>query len=90
MSCFDLLVPHMGELVGGSVREERADVLEEKMREEGMILPEQSSSQSHSFVFIAGTVLTEKQTRDRTHGTSPCVSSGLRRTEALVWASSGW
>ncbi|KAI4293957.1 asparaginyl-tRNA synthetase [Schizophyllum commune Loenen D] len=43
VSCFDLLVPHMGELVGGSVREERADVLEEKMREEGMILPEQSS-----------------------------------------------
>ena len=53
MSCFDLLVPHMGELVGGSVREERADVLEEKMREEGMILPEQSSSQSHPFVVIA-------------------------------------
>ena len=43
----------MGELVGGSVREERADVLEEKMREEGMILPEQSSGESTSFVPIA-------------------------------------
>ncbi|KAL1744059.1 asparaginyl-tRNA synthetase [Schizophyllum fasciatum] len=32
----------MGELVGGSVREERAGVLEEKMRECGLILPEQS------------------------------------------------
>ncbi|KAL1742617.1 hypothetical protein HDZ31DRAFT_65807 [Schizophyllum fasciatum] len=42
VACFDLLVPHMGELVGGSVREERAGVLEEKMRECGLILPEQS------------------------------------------------
>ena len=31
MACFDLLVPHVGELVGGSVREERADILEQKM-----------------------------------------------------------
>ncbi|KAG6897668.1 hypothetical protein C0992_012417 [Termitomyces sp. T32_za158] len=33
VGCFDLIVPHMGELVGGSVREERADVLDGKMRE---------------------------------------------------------
>lgn len=33
VGCFDLIVPHMGELVGGSVREERANVLEGKMRE---------------------------------------------------------
>ena len=32
VACFDLVVPYMGELVGGSVREERADVLEDKMR----------------------------------------------------------
>ncbi|KAG6810482.1 hypothetical protein H0H92_011690 [Tricholoma furcatifolium] len=32
VACFDLVVPGMGELVGGSVREERADVLEGKMR----------------------------------------------------------
>lgn len=31
VACFDLLVPHVGELVGGSVREERADVLERQM-----------------------------------------------------------
>jgi asparaginyl-tRNA synthetase len=31
VACFDLVVPYMGELVGGSVREERAEVLEEKM-----------------------------------------------------------
>jgi asparaginyl-tRNA synthetase len=28
VACFDLLVPHVGELIGGSVREERYDVLE--------------------------------------------------------------
>ncbi|KAG5645263.1 hypothetical protein DXG03_006565 [Asterophora parasitica] len=32
VACFDLIVPHVGELVGGSVREERAEVLEEQMR----------------------------------------------------------
>jgi asparaginyl-tRNA synthetase len=33
VACFDLLVPHVGELIGGSVREERPRILEEKMRE---------------------------------------------------------
>jgi asparaginyl-tRNA synthetase len=31
VDCFDLLVPHVGELVGGSVREERMDILEGRM-----------------------------------------------------------
>lgn len=31
VACFDLLIPHVGEMIGGSVREERADVLKEKM-----------------------------------------------------------
>lgn len=38
VACFDLLVPHVGELIGGSVREERPLVLEEKMRETGLLL----------------------------------------------------
>lgn len=36
VACFDLLVPHAGELAGGSVREERLDRLDEKMRLAGM------------------------------------------------------
>ena len=32
----DLLVPHVGELVGGSQREERLDILENRMKELGM------------------------------------------------------
>lgn len=31
VACFDLLVPNVGELIGGSVREERAHILQEKM-----------------------------------------------------------
>lgn len=37
VACFDLLIPHVGELIGGSVREESVDVLERKMREAGLI-----------------------------------------------------
>ena len=38
VACFDLLVPHVGELIGGSVREERPRILEAKMREAGLLL----------------------------------------------------
>jgi asparaginyl-tRNA synthetase len=36
VACFDLLVPRMGELAGGGLREERLDQLLEKMRARGM------------------------------------------------------
>ncbi|KAF7308769.1 Asparaginyl-tRNA synthetase [Mycena kentingensis (nom. inval.)] len=36
VGCFDLLVPHAGELVGGSVREDRFDVLRASMLDKGM------------------------------------------------------
>lgn len=36
VACFDLLIPHLGELVGGSMREERLDVLEKELVERSM------------------------------------------------------
>lgn len=38
VAAMDLLVPRVGELVGGSQREERLEVLEERMRRDGMNL----------------------------------------------------
>ena len=40
VGAFDLLVPKMGELTGGSQREERLDVLEKKIVDMGMELEE--------------------------------------------------
>jgi asparaginyl-tRNA synthetase len=37
VACFDLLVPRAGELAGGSVREERWDVLTNRMRKAGLL-----------------------------------------------------
>ena len=39
---FDLLVPHIGELIGGSVRDEWPHVLEAKMRETGLLIDDGS------------------------------------------------
>ena len=36
VSCFDLLVPGLGELAGGSLREERLEIIESKINEAGM------------------------------------------------------
>ncbi|GJE99581.1 asparaginyl-tRNA synthetase [Phanerochaete sordida] len=36
VACFDLLVPHLGELVGGSLREERMASLRKGMKREGL------------------------------------------------------
>lgn len=36
VACFDMLVPNVGELVGGSVREERYDVLMQRIRQSGL------------------------------------------------------
>ena len=36
VACFDLLVPHIGELAGGSLREERLDPLRSRMTALGL------------------------------------------------------
>ncbi|KAI0300599.1 asparaginyl-tRNA synthetase [Multifurca ochricompacta] len=36
VACFDLLVPHIGELVGGSLREERPTLLEAAIKRQGL------------------------------------------------------
>ncbi|KAF9236681.1 hypothetical protein BU15DRAFT_89065 [Melanogaster broomeanus] len=36
VACFDLLVPHVGELVGGSLREERLEALQKRMHVHGL------------------------------------------------------
>ena len=36
VACFDLLVPHVGELVGGSLREERSALLEAAIQRQGL------------------------------------------------------
>jgi asparaginyl-tRNA synthetase len=36
VACFDLLVPHVGELVGGSLREERLTLLESAIKQQGL------------------------------------------------------
>lgn len=36
VACFDLLVPHVGELVGGSLREERPTLLEAAIKQQGL------------------------------------------------------
>ena len=46
VACFDLLVPHVGELIGGSVREERPLVLEENMREAGLLTTTDDTQQN--------------------------------------------
>ena len=36
VACFDLLLPEVGELIGGSVREDNYDVLREKAQKTGL------------------------------------------------------
>lgn len=46
VACFDLLVPRIGELVGGSVREERWDVLARRMEGAGLLLSNEERGNS--------------------------------------------
>ena len=39
VSAMDLLVPNIGELIGGSMREENYDILSKKMEEKNVVIP---------------------------------------------------
>jgi asparaginyl-tRNA synthetase len=46
VDCFDLIVPHVGELAGGSMREHRLAQLEENMTSHGLPLPTRSKPET--------------------------------------------
>ncbi|KAJ3720887.1 hypothetical protein C8R42DRAFT_669231 [Lentinula raphanica] len=48
VACFDLLVPGVGELAGGSVREERYEILKQSMERAGLLSPSPSPYPSPS------------------------------------------
>ncbi|KAK0217385.1 asparaginyl-tRNA synthetase [Armillaria nabsnona] len=70
VGCFDLIVPYVGELVGGSVREERVDVLESKMRKDGLGLGK------HEYGWYADL---------RRYGGSPHVGFGMGFERLVAW-----
>ncbi|KAK0473723.1 asparaginyl-tRNA synthetase [Armillaria novae-zelandiae] len=70
VGCFDLIVPYVGELVGGSVREERVDVLESKMRKDSLGLGK------HEYGWYADL---------RRYGGSPHVGFGMGFERLVAW-----
>ncbi|KAK0203901.1 asparaginyl-tRNA synthetase [Desarmillaria ectypa] len=70
VGCFDLIMPYVGELVGGSVREERVDVLESKMRKDGLGLGK------HEYGWYADL---------RRYGGSPHVGFGMGFERLVGW-----
>lgn len=48
VDCFDLIVPHMGELAGGSMREHRLAELEDNMRRHGLEVPKTRDAKQSS------------------------------------------
>ncbi|KAI9884903.1 MAG: hypothetical protein M1823_003310 [Watsoniomyces obsoletus] len=71
VACFDLLVPEMGEIAGGSLREHREEELIQSMREHGLLKPTESSPLS-KLRALAGqdqSMLNQEQTMSSFDGT---------------------
>ncbi|KAK4999707.1 asparaginyl-tRNA synthetase [Elasticomyces elasticus] len=64
VACFDLLVPDVCELVGGSMREYRASELIEAMRQQGMIKQTLLTSVANDDKISEGTAATRKVTEN--------------------------
>ncbi|KAG7085718.1 hypothetical protein E1B28_003262 [Marasmius oreades] len=72
-ACFDLLVPGVGELVGGSVREEREDVLLQRMKEVGLWTEENGLGHYEWYMDL------------RRYGGSPHVGFGMGFERLVSW-----
>ncbi|KAE8220515.1 hypothetical protein CF319_g5966 [Tilletia indica] len=91
VACFDLLVPRVGELAGGSVREEREDILRARMHEYGL------STHSKDLAEGEGDPFQEKQpvarnmdwyARDlRRYGCAPHGGFGIGVERLVSWAT---
>lgn len=79
VACFDLLVPHLGELVGGSVREERVDVLHASMRKAGLVPPpegEHEGEEANAYKWYEDL---------RKYGGAPHAGFGMGFERLLAW-----
>ncbi|KAL0575887.1 asparaginyl-tRNA synthetase [Marasmius crinis-equi] len=73
VACFDLLVPGIGELVGGSVREEREEVLLRRMKESGLWDEEKGLGDYEWYMDL------------RRYGGSPHVGFGMGFERLISW-----
>ncbi|KAF9267249.1 asparaginyl-tRNA synthetase [Marasmius fiardii PR-910] len=73
VACFDLLVPGVGELVGGSVREEREEILLRRMKETGLWTEENGLGDYEWYMDL------------RRYGGSPHVGFGMGFERLVSW-----
>lgn len=78
VACFDLLVPHVGELVGGSVREERVDILTSRMRQAGLVGAKEGWKGSGSYDWYLDL---------RRYGGAPHVGFGMGFERLVSWVT---
>lgn len=91
VAAMDLLVPGVGELMGGSQREERLDVLVEKMKQSGLNA-EQYYWYKHIYILSPSqfTSISNYSNPSRVQGIWICVDMAACRTVGTVLGSSDW
>jgi len=78
VACFDLLVPYVGELIGGSIREERFDILETNMRRAGLVGGETEVGKESGYQWYLDL---------RKDGSAPHAGFGMGFERLLSWVS---